>query len=180
MAPMWIRMRQKQASRPRRQNSLFNHLKIPTHRPSRMAENGRQVIWTSSSDRKPTRRTKRRTNRLQQTAAEFAMSTYTYKWMQSPRRIYSRTIKLAMPIPVPMHMLITPSCWPCLSISGSRPASCLAPVAPRGCPSYRYCVSRLNRAVGLQVREQTYRDGTTLGVHLALVNPQLAHTQYTA
>ena len=45
---------------------------------------------------------------------------------------YSRTNMPAIPIPVPMHMLTTPTSWPARSISGNRVASCLAPVAPNG------------------------------------------------
>ena len=47
---------------------------------------------------------------------------------------YSLTKRLAMPMPVPMHILTTPSSCCCLSISGNKLLTCLAPVAPSGWP----------------------------------------------
>jgi hypothetical protein len=48
---------------------------------------------------------------------------------------YSRTIKLAIPMPVPIHLLSTPTLSPLLPISAKSVANMRPLVAPNGCPS---------------------------------------------
>ena len=48
---------------------------------------------------------------------------------------YSRTIKLAIPIPVPIHILTTPVLSPLRPNSANIVPTILPPVAPNGCPS---------------------------------------------
>lgn len=50
------------------------------------------------------------------------------------RYVYSLSMTAAAPIPVPMHIEITPNFPPVLLSSGRRVAICLAPVHPSGCP----------------------------------------------
>lgn len=45
---------------------------------------------------------------------------------------YSATQTAATPIPVPTHMLVTPTCLPVLFSSVRRVLTCRAPVHPRG------------------------------------------------
>lgn len=48
---------------------------------------------------------------------------------------YSRTQTAAIPIPVPTHILVTPTSSPLLPNSFSKVETCLAPVHPRGWPN---------------------------------------------
>ena len=68
-----------------------------------------------------------------------SLSSYYYNafpmnppWHSSP--LYSATQTAAMPIPVPTHILVTPTFSPRLLNSYNNVLTCLAPVQPSGCP----------------------------------------------